>query len=248
MVLFEAAEAGFYLLERMANSDRFRDARNWLNHLDNELDNLGQRLDQRWREAQETIRDLGSELDESFRDIDRACDNMISEVQADLETVSADLDNFVAEQQAALNKLGLELEGMVNGAKAKAVRSARDKAETAKNDDTLLVAARKTLDSFDKLQRGAFDKLEEMIQGAVGDMVDVQHVSVSGKIMAEQKSQAPFVVTIKGVFCGKKDFEFELEWMPWRPGEDDMALFKRLAGMVMAFLNGEGVGRSKLIA
>ncbi|KAL8822508.1 MAG: hypothetical protein Q9191_006756, partial [Dirinaria sp. TL-2023a] len=113
------------------------------------------------------------------------------------------------------------------------------------NDDTLLIAARKTLDGFDRLQQGAFDTLDGLMKEAVGNLVSIEHVSLEGKVAARGK-QMPFVIIIKGQFGRKKDFEFRLEWVPWREGADDASLFKRLGGLVMGFLNGEDLGVSKL--
>lgn len=247
-VLLKAAETAFLLLERNGPSDRFRSARSWLDTLVDEVDILVDQVKTGYRAAENFANNLSEELKSTIKDIDNTCDEMISEVQADLETISVEIDTFVAEQTAALASLNLELEKLYNGGKAIAARKAKELAETAKNDDTLLVAARKSLDSVDKLQRGAFDSLNSLIQDAIGDLVIVEHASLKGMIVADEKKQKPFVVVVKGRFGGTKGkaFEFELEWMPWRPGADDMALFKRLTGMVMAFLNGEALGLSKL--
>ena len=246
IVIRISSETALDLLERLVRSGKFRDATNWLNELGDDLNNLTEQVETGFRQAQNFVKDLGDELEGTMKDIDHACDTMINEAQATLEQKSAEITNFVAQQQAALNQLNLDLQKVINGATADLVRIAKEECEKCKNDDTLLVAARKSLNSFDQLQRGAFDTLEGMIKNAVGDLVNVEHVSLYGKITADVRQQQPFVITIKGQFGGSKAFMFQLEWMPWRPGADDMALFKKLTDMVMAFLKGDAVGLKKL--
>ena len=246
MVIRISSETALDLLEGLIRSDNFRNATNWLNELSDDLDDLTEQVQTGLRQAQNFAQDLGDELEGTMNDIDHACNAMINEAQAALEQRSAEITNFVAHQQAALDQLSLELQKVLNGATADLVRIAKEECEECKNDDTLLVAARKSLDSFDQLQRGAFDTLEGMIKNAVGDLVNVEHVGLHGKITADARQQQPFVITIKGQFGGSKDFLFQLEWMPWRPGADDMALFKKLTDMVMAFLKGDAVGTKKL--
>ena len=83
-----------------------------------------------------------------------------------------------------------------------------------------------------------------MIRNAVGELVTVEYIDLHGKITADAGRQRPFIITIRGQFGGLRAFVFDIEWMPWRPGADDMALFKRLTDMVMAFLKGRGARRS----
>ena len=169
----------------------------------------------------------------------------MNEVQSVVDQASLELSNFVDEQHAALSDLTSQLESLLNSAKAAFVKKLQQELEDLKNDDTLLVAARKTLDGFDRLQQGAFDTLDGLMKDVVGNLVNIEHVSLDGRIAAHG-NQAPFVITVRGQFGGKRDFEFRLEWVPWREGADDASLFKRLGGLVMAFLNGEDLGVSKL--
>ena len=242
----QAAESALDLVAAVVRSNNFRDATNWLDKLRDELDDLTEQVQTKLRQAENFAKDLGDELQGAMNDIDHACNTVINEAQATLERKSAEIRNFVAQQQAELNQLGLDLQKVTNGATAYLVRNAKEECEKYKNDDTLLVAARKSLDSFDQLQRGAFDALDRMIRNAVGELVTVEHVGLHGKITADAGRQRPFVITIKGQFGGLRAFMFELEWMPWRPGADDMALFKRLTDMVMAFLKGDKVRLKKL--
>ncbi|KAI9842409.1 MAG: hypothetical protein M1837_007154 [Sclerophora amabilis] len=238
-------ESAVGLLEELLNSDAFREATNFLNELGDKLQTLTAELDNAYQTVNNAISVLGDELNDTVREIDQVCDTMINDTQCFLKEKSAELDNFIDEQQEALDKLSNDLQAVVNGIKAEALAIAREGVEKIKNDDTLLTAANKGLDSFDQLQRGAFDTLDEIIKTAVGDLVDIDRISLVGKITADAKQQSPFVITIKGRFGKTKEFLFELEWMPWRPGADDTTLFKRLASMVMAFLNGDAVGLSK---
>lgn len=171
----------------------------------------------------------------------------MNEVQSVINQASLELNNFVDEQHAALSNLTSQLESLLNSAKAAFVNTLQRELEDLKNDDTLLIAARKTLDGFDRLQQGAFDTLDGLMKDVVGSLVNLEHVSLDGRIAARGR-QAPFVITVKGQFGGKRDFEFRLEWVPWREGADDASLFKRLGGLVMGFLNGEDLGVSKLKA
>ena len=241
-----AAESALDMVEAVIRSNKFRGARSWLDKLRDELDDLTEQVQTKLRQAENFAKDLGDELQGAMDDIDHKCDTMINEAQATLEKTSAEIGNFVAQQQAELNQLGLDLQKVINGATADLVRDAKGECEKYKNDDTFLVAARKSLDSFDQLQRGAFDTLDKMIKHAVGELVTVEHVGLHGKITADARRQRPFIITIKGQFGGFRAFMFELEWMPWRPGADDMALFKQLTDMVMAFLKGDKVGLKKL--
>ena len=246
MILRQAAESALGLVEAAVRSNNFRDATNWLDKLRGELDDLTEQVQTKWRQAENFAKDLGDELQGTMNDIDYECDTMINEAQATLEEKSVEIRKFIAQQQAELNQLGLDLQEVMNGATADLVRKAKEKCEEYKNDDTVLVAARKSLDRFDQLQKGAFDTLDKMIRNAVGELVTVEHVGLHGKITADAGRQRPFIITIKGQFGGFRPFMFELEWMPWRPGADDMALFKRLTDMVMAFLKGDNVGLKKL--
>ena len=171
----------------------------------------------------------------------------MNEVEGFVDQASLELNNFIDEQRAALSDLTSQLESLLNSAKAAFVKALQKELEDLKNDDTLLAAARKTLDGFDRLQRGAFDTLDGLMKDVVGSLVNIEHVGLEGRISARGK-QAPFVITVKGQFGGKKDFEFRLEWVPWSPGADDASLFERLGGLVMGFLNGEDSGVSKLKA
>ena len=242
----ESAEIALDVLDRRVVSDNFRNATNWLNQLSDDLKDLTVQVETGLDQAEDFVKDLADELEGTLNDIDHACNTMINEAQAALEQKSAEISNFVAQQQAKLNQLNLDLQKVINGATADLVRIAKEECEKCKNDDTLLVAARKSLDSFDQLQRGAFDTLEGMIKDAVGDLVNVERVSLHGKITADARRQQPFVITIEGRFGGSRAFVFQLEWMPWRPGADDMALFETLTDMVMAFLKGDAVGLKKI--
>ena len=246
IVIRRSSETALDLLETLVRSDSFRNATNLLDRIGDELNDITEQVQTGLRQAENFAKDFGDELEGTMKDIDQACNTMINEAQAALEQKSAEIANFVAQQQAALNQLNLDLQKVINGATADLVRIAKEECEKCKNDDTLLVAARKSLNSFDQLQRGAFDTLEGMIKNAVGDLVNVEHVSLYGKITADARQQLPFVITIKGQFGGSKAFMFQLEWMPWRPGADDMALFKQLTDMVMACLKGDAVGLKKL--
>ena len=89
---------------------------------------------------------------------------------------------------------------------------------------------------------------ERVLPSLVEDGVHLKpfrNSSLEGMIKANG-TQAPFVISIKGRFGGYQDFEFRLEWVPWREVADDMSLFKRLSSMLMAFLNGDDVGLSKV--
>ena len=229
------------------NSYEFRSATDFLNDIENGLRNLSNRLEKSYYEAKAAVQGFADDLDNTLDDLNHEFDMAMNEVQGFVDEASLELSNFVDAQSAALSDLTSQLESLLNSAKAALVKALQKELEDLKNDDTLLVAARKTLDGFDKLQQGAFDTLDGLMKDAVGDLVNIEHVSLEGKICARGK-QAPFLITIKGQFGGKRDFEFALEWVPWRPGADDTTLFKRLGGLVMGFLNGEDLKVSKLKA
>ena len=245
-MLRQGAETALDRVEETVRSDEFRVATNVLNRLGDELKNSTAQVETELRRAENFAKDLRDELDGAINDINGACDAMIDEAGAALEQKSAEISHFVAEQQAELVQLDLALQKVLNGAAADLVRIAKQEFDECMNDDTLLVAARTSLATFDQLQRGAFDTLDGIIKNAVGDLVNVEHVSLHGMITADARRQQPFVITIKGLFGGNRPFLFQLEWMPWRPGADDMALFKKLTDMVMAFLKGDTVGLMKL--
>ena len=252
VVYVASAETALDLLDNLVNSYEFRSATNFLDDLENGLRNLSDRLEQSYYDAKATVQGFADDLDNTLNDLNHEFDTAMNEVQGVVDQTSLDLNNFIDEQRAALSDLTSQLESLLNSAKAAFVKRLQRELEDLKNDDTLLVAARKTLDGFDKLQQGAFDTLDGLVKDAVGDLVNIEHVSLEGRIAAAAAAargkQAPFVVIVKGRFGGTRDFEFRLEWVPWREGADDASLFKRLGGLVMGFLNGEDLGVSKLKA
>lgn len=245
MILVAGCETALDLLERIVHSQEFKDASNFLDELDNELTELGNDLADNYEKAKNAVKGFAEDLDRTIVDLNHEWKTTVNEVQGFVDNASLELTNFVNEQKAALDNLTCDLQNLLNGVKAQLVKTAQEEVEKIKNDDTLLVAANKGLDSFDSLQQSAFDSLNNIMKDVVGNLVDIQHISLDGTITADAKKQTPFVITIRGKFGGKRDFEFKLEWVPWRPGADDMALFKRLSTMLMSYLNGEDVGLSK---
>ena len=244
----QAAESALDIVTAVVRSNNFRGATSWLDKLRDELDDLTEKVQTKLRQADNFAKDLGDELQGAMDDIDHKCDTMINDVQATWDQKSAEINNFVTQQQAELSQLGLDLQKVINGATADLVRDAKKECEKYKNDDTFLIAARQSLDRFDRLQQRAFDSLDKMIRNTVGELVIVEHVGLRGTITAaaDDAGQRPFIITIRGLFGGFRPFTFELEWMPWHPGADDMALFKRLTDMVMAFLKGDEVGLKRI--
>ncbi|KAI4187691.1 MAG: hypothetical protein L6R41_002637 [Letrouitia leprolyta] len=245
VILVAGCETALDLLERIVHSQEFKDASNFLDELDNELTELGNDLADNYEKAKNAVKGFAEDLDRTIVDLNHEWKTTVNEVQGFVDNASLELTNFVNEQKAALDNLTCDLQNLLNGVKAQLVKTAQEEVEKIKNDDTLLVAANKGLDSFDSLQQSAFDSLNNIMKDVVGNLVDIQHISLDGTITADAKKQTPFVITIRGKFGGKRDFEFKLEWVPWRPGADDMALFKRLSTMLMSYLNGEDVGLSK---
>ena len=184
-------------------------------------------------------------MEETLNDLDDEFETAMNGMQDFVDQVSQELRNFVDKQRAELSDLTSQLELLLNSAKVSLVKSLRENIEIVKNEDTLPIAARKALYGIDKLQQGAFDTLDGLMKIAMGTLVNVEHFSLEGSIAA-RGPQMPFVIIIKGQFGRKKDFEFRLEWVPWRQGADDTALFKRLRELVLSFLNGEHLGVSKL--
>ena len=250
---YRAAEAAIDTAElardnafRIVNSRDFRNAVEFLGRLDDELSKITEDVENGSKLLSIKVDALNDDLADTIRKIDSECNNVIMEVEGQLQKVKAELKNFSDSQQVELRNFNLELQNVLSGIKAQAVINAKDFLEAVKSDDTLLVAARRGLDSFDQLQRGAFDSLDGLMRHTTGDLVNVEHVSLYGLITANANTQAPFVITIEGRAGGVKPFRFQLEWIPWRPGADDTDLFKRLADMVMQWLNGKDVGLNKI--
>lgn len=247
LVIFVAGcQTALDLLDDLIHSPGFNDALTFLGKLDDEVTMFGNHLIESYRKVESTIQGFAEDLNTTLDELNHEYKTAMNKVQGFVNEASLNLTNFLDEQRAALDNLTTELQGLLNSAKAKLVRTAQEEVERIKNDDTLLVAANRGLDSFDKLQQGAFDTLDGLMKDVVGNLVDIQHMSLEGKITANANKQTPFVVIIKGRFGGKRDFHFRLEWLPWRKGADDMSLFDRLTSMLMAFLNGDDVGLSKV--
>ena len=63
--------------------------------------------------------------------------------------------------------------------------------------------------------------------------VTLEDMSLKGMIVADAKTQEPFVITVMGTLGGTEKFAYELPWTPWKPGKDEDSWFKALGGKIV---------------
>jgi hypothetical protein len=70
------------------------------------------------------------------------------------------------------------------------------------------------------MEKAAYSTIKEFMMEALDSLVDVQSVTLKGKLTADKDQQKPFLLEVKGnLGSAKKPFMLREEWMPGKTAE-----------------------------
>ncbi|KAL9564395.1 hypothetical protein ACKAV7_011586 [Fusarium commune] len=173
-------------------------------------------------------------VDETFEELQAAVqdgnlqfDRLKQAAQNIRAMINEELARQERESQARSDKLSLELKETGVFLQSTAYLTAKKSLDFAQNNNFALIAAKKALEGFQKVDEAAYQAVRGFVNDAIDSLVDVQLIHFKGEIKANKNDQKPFTLIIGGTMGRDRRFLFALQWMPGQTAELLVELGKR---------------------